>query len=110
MSSLEFTNGSVSVGDIFASCWGYEQTNVCFYQVVSIHGKTTVCVHPIDAEVIYTNNMEGYKMPKKDSFLGQEVIKRRVKTYASSPLIVIEEYERAYKTDSKEKHEFSSYA
>lgn len=29
---------SVSVGDIFASCWGYEQTNVEFYEVVAKSG------------------------------------------------------------------------
>lgn len=29
---------SVSVGDIFASCWGYEQTNVEFYEVVEKSG------------------------------------------------------------------------
>ncbi|HCD6897471.1 TPA: hypothetical protein NDW55_004925 [Klebsiella pneumoniae] len=109
MSSLQFANGSVSVGDIFASSWGYEQTNVSFYQVVSIHGKSTVCVRPVDSEVTYIN-MQGYVIPKPNIFVGEEIIKRRIKDYASRPLIVIEEYERAYKTDPTEKHEFSSYS
>ncbi|PCQ44955.1 hypothetical protein CQA31_23920 [Citrobacter freundii] len=39
MKKLEFRNGTVSVGDVFASSWGYEQTNVGFYQVISTHGK-----------------------------------------------------------------------
>lgn len=108
MSSLQFANGSVSVGDIFASSWGYEQTNVSFYQVVSIHGKATVFVRPVDSEVTYIN-MQGYVIPKPNIFVGEEIIKRRIKDYASCPLIVIEEYERAYKTNPTEKHEFSSY-
>lgn len=108
MSSLQFSNGSVSVGDIFASSWGYEQTNVSFYQVVSIHGKTTVCVRPIDSEVKYINS-QGYLIPKPDIFIGEEVLKRRIKDYANSPLIVIEDYERAYKTEPTEQHEFTSY-
>ncbi|EHV76870.1 hypothetical protein ECDEC7A_3317 [Escherichia coli DEC7A] len=39
METLTFNNGTVSVGDVFVSSWGYEQTNVNFYQVISVHGK-----------------------------------------------------------------------
>jgi len=28
------------VGDIFGTCWGYDQTNVEFYELVAIKGKT----------------------------------------------------------------------
>ncbi len=28
MNVLVFKNGNVSIGDVFASSWGYEQTNV----------------------------------------------------------------------------------
>ncbi|HCN5512602.1 TPA: hypothetical protein N6023_004603 [Escherichia coli] len=45
MKVLTFKNDTVSVGDIFVSSWGYEQTNVTFYQVLSVHGKKTVTVH-----------------------------------------------------------------
>ncbi|WP_427150896.1 hypothetical protein ACNFZG_26705 (plasmid) [Klebsiella pneumoniae] len=37
--SLQFHNGSVSLGDVFVSSWGYEQTNTCFYQVIALRGK-----------------------------------------------------------------------
>ncbi len=39
--SLQFRNGSVSLGDVFVSSWGYEQTNTCFYQVIALRGKKT---------------------------------------------------------------------
>lgn len=39
MKVLTFKNDTVSVGDVFVSSWGYEQTNVTFYQVISVHGK-----------------------------------------------------------------------
>ncbi|EBM2319252.1 hypothetical protein DWD72_24095 [Salmonella enterica] len=42
MQSLQFRNGSVSLGDVFVSSWGYEQTNTCFYQVIALRGKKTV--------------------------------------------------------------------
>jgi hypothetical protein len=109
MKSLVFRNGNVSVNDIFASSWGYEQTNVSFYQVVSIHGKTTVCVRPIDSEVEHMN-MRGYEKPKPGEFLNDTVLKRRVRDFATQPCIVIEDYETAYKTDPEKKHRFSSYA
>ncbi|HCB5058448.1 TPA: hypothetical protein M0F96_004014 [Salmonella enterica subsp. enterica serovar Paratyphi C] len=54
MNVLKFKNGTVSVGDIFVASWGYEQTNVSFYQVISLHGKTTVTVREICANTQHT--------------------------------------------------------
>ncbi|WP_240184397.1 hypothetical protein [Enterobacter cloacae] len=44
--SLQFRNGSVSLGDVFVSSWGYEQTNTCFYQVIALRGKKTAVLRP----------------------------------------------------------------
>ncbi|MCV5331283.1 hypothetical protein OFC87_24075, partial [Escherichia coli] len=56
MKVLTFKNDTVSVGDIFVSSWGYEQTNVTFYQVLSVHGKKTVTVREIRANSEYGND------------------------------------------------------
>lgn len=37
----------VSVGDIFYTSWGYEQTNVNFFQVVQLVGKMSVRVREV---------------------------------------------------------------
>ena len=37
----------VKVGDIFESSWGYDQTNVDFFQVVKLVGKTSVRVREV---------------------------------------------------------------
>lgn len=37
----------VKVGDIFCMSWGYEQTNVNFFQVVALAGETSVRVREI---------------------------------------------------------------
>ena len=37
----------VQVGDIFCSSWGYEQTNVDFFQVVELVGATSVRVREV---------------------------------------------------------------
>lgn len=109
MESLVFRNGTVSVNDIFAGSYGYEQTNVCFYQVVSIHGKSTVCVRPIDSEILYVN-ADSYQKPIPDSFFNDEILKRRVKDCASQTSIAIDDCETAYKTDPEKKHRFTTYA
>ncbi|EDW8942662.1 hypothetical protein A4O59_004289 [Salmonella enterica subsp. enterica] len=108
MEALTFKNGTISVGDIFASSWGYEQTNVNFYQVISIHGKTTVTVREIRASVNRTHPMVGYKTPLLNEFCG-EPLKRRVRDYYSVPAIDIEKFETAYKSSPEEQHEFTSY-
>lgn len=62
MESLNFSNGIVKVGHVFVSQWGYEQTNVTFYQVISLHGKQTVCVREIGAYSNYSSlKMTGTK-------------------------------------------------
>lgn len=61
VSTLKFDNGEVSVGDVFASSWGYEQTNVSFYQVVSVHGKKTVMVREIRGVANFTYDMGDIK-------------------------------------------------
>lgn len=111
MNKLEFRNGTVSVGDVFASSWGYEQTNVGFYQVISIHGKKTVCIRPVDSKVEYIN-ANGYVTPIFDVFIGDEILKRQVKENASVPLVQIDCCENAYKYDKDEKTKmrFTTYS
>ncbi|HFW0262113.1 TPA: hypothetical protein ACIAR3_004285 [Salmonella enterica subsp. enterica serovar Waycross] len=109
MNVLKFKNGTVSVGDIFVSSWGYEQTNVSFYQVISLHGKTTVTVREIRANTHHTKSMmTGYKIPRLNDFCG-EPLKRRVREFSCEPAICIEEFETAYKTQPEEEFEFTSY-
>lgn len=104
-----FTNESIKVNDVFASQWGYEQTNVTFYQVVSLHGKQTVCVREIAAETSFDNKqLTGTKKAKIGVFKG-EPLKRRVRSYSDKPCIEIESFETAYLSDPAEELEFSSY-
>ena len=65
-------------GDILNTCWGYEQTNVEFYQVTELHGETMVTVRQIDSTMEQTDHDAGKVMPVKDSFLtGNETKKRK---------------------------------
>ncbi|MEX9892495.1 hypothetical protein AB7W78_18940 [Providencia rettgeri] len=108
VSKLVFRNGSVSVNDVFVSSWGYEQTNVNFYQVISLHGKKTVTVREIRAETIFDSSMSGKKKPILNDFIG-EPLRRQIKDYGSKPLIKIEEFERASLTSTDKEYFFSTW-
>ena len=42
----------VKVGDLFSASWGWEQTNVDFFQVVALVGKTSVRVRQVAPELL----------------------------------------------------------
>lgn len=56
-------------GDIVYSTWGYDQTNVDFYQVVRVVSEKTVQVRQIAKETVETGFMSGKATPLKDQFL-----------------------------------------
>ena len=62
---------NVKVGDVFVDSWGYEQTNIDFYQVVELVGKSTVVVREIGGETVGepTSYCSDVVRPVKDSFL-----------------------------------------
>lgn len=54
---------------IFVSSWGYEQTNVSFYQVVSVKGSK-VTLKKITQDRQYDNSDSGSTFAVKDKFIG----------------------------------------
>ena len=70
----------VKVGDIFCNSWGYDQTNVDYYQVISKSGRS-VNVREIGCESVPGSEgfMSDRVKPKKDAFLeNAPVIKKQV--------------------------------
>jgi hypothetical protein len=58
------------VGDILYNSWGYEQTNIDWYQVVAVKGKT-VTLRPIVGEVFeHDSAMSGWTKPKPSNWGG----------------------------------------
>lgn len=49
----------VKVGDVFEMSWGYEQSNVDFYQVTELVGEQSVRIIHVSPEVLKVEN-EGY--------------------------------------------------
>ena len=87
----------VKVGDMFCDIWGYEQTNVDFYQVVDLKGSTTVVLKPVNKNARMIGDMSYMVSPIKDDFLegkyktrlmtnGEETIQRRVKDIGNNSI------------------------
>jgi len=67
----------VKVGDIFYNSWGYDQTNIDWYQVVALTGSgKSVKIRPIEGKIKETGFMSGESTPVKGKFKGPAVTKR----------------------------------
>lgn len=66
-----------SIGDIFYSTWGYDQTNADFFQVVAVKNKTIMVRH-IKKEVNDPKDgtMTGNAIPIKNAFDGAPKTKK----------------------------------
>jgi len=75
-------NHGVKVGDIFKSSWGYDQTNIDYYEVIAVSGKTaTVC------EIGRFSESDGYLqgncVPAPGKFIGKP-FKKLIQKYSET--------------------------
>lgn len=80
-----------NVGDILVSSWGYDQTNVDFYEVVSILGPSMVGIREIGKKVVKTEQTTDYVVAVPGSYDGPTLRKKvspghrvRITSYASA--------------------------
>lgn len=95
---------TLQVGDVLNTCWGYEQTNVEFFQVVAVSGAMAT-LREIAASYTETGFMSGQKTPHAGKFIG-EPIRRRVN---ASNGVKIDGSSRATPWDGRPQY-VSSYA
>ena len=65
----------INIGDIYVESWGYDQTNVNFYQVVGKKGKCTAIIKEIASVMVEGSAHSGMScnvVAVKDSFLNEE--------------------------------------
>lgn len=67
---------SLKVGDILRSSWGYDQTNIDYYQVVEVRGKAVI-IREIGQEVVEDGAaaFSGHCVPVPGKFCGPEMRK-----------------------------------
>jgi hypothetical protein len=88
-------------GAILYSSWGYDQTNIDFYQVVKIVGKCTVQIRPIASATDHSETGATYVVAVPDSFTGEPFTKRA----SVDNCISLNSYSGASPWDGKPKYE-----
>lgn len=74
--ALKCAPNPLQLGDVLKATWGYEQTNVDYYQVIAVLGKS-VEVRAIKGEVVKTTgDMSGQCVPVPNQFIGAAYAKR----------------------------------
>lgn len=87
---------TLAIGDVLMSMWGYEQTNVDYYQVTELHGRTQVTLRQIARRSEETASMQGDCVPAPGKFIG-EPSRRRVD--GAHNAVCLSSFERASKIE-----------
>lgn len=85
----------VQVGDVFCCSWGYDQTNIDYYEVTRVMGAM-VEIREIGCESVETEFMQGKSVPMRGSYIG-EPIRKRVNMGGSEPSLAVRSYANAYR-------------
>lgn len=67
---------SLVVGQVLRSSWGYDQTNIDWYQVTKLIGDHTVEIRKIKADTVEKGWLTGDCLPREDDFSGEPMRKR----------------------------------
>lgn len=107
--SITVGKNKINVDDVFYSVWGYEQTNVNYYQVTEVKGKSTVVLCEIRSEIIsHGSNFSGEKQFILNDFKGDKFT-RRVKDNGDGVLVRICDSENAHLKYDNKPVSYSSY-
>lgn len=94
---------TLKAGDVLYTSWGYDQTNINFYQVVRTVGKYSVELIEIMSEIDHSNTGADYVVARKDIYrLDAQPRTHRVK---NGDHVKIKSYATAYLWDGKPKYE-----
>lgn len=90
---------TVREGDIFVSSWGYDQTNIDFYKVLTVKNKVAILTE-IGQTRNYTGPMQGQCMPNPE-VIGTKLYTKRIQNYNDKPYFKLTNYSSAYPWDGK---------
>lgn len=84
----------LEIGDILRASWGYDQTNIDYYEVTGLTGKRMVWLRKIGAVSIDTNWAQGECAPEPGLY-----ISKPFKRQACNGAVKIDSCSRAYKME-----------
>ena len=99
---------SLKVGDILRNSWGYEQTNIDYFEVVEVKpGGKSVLIRKIAQSSEETGFLQGKCSPQPGKFVGEPMLKR----VQSGDCVKIHSWgSYAYKCAKDDVSSWSSYA
>lgn len=106
----------VHVGDLFYASWGWEQTNIDYFQVVALKGEHTAVLRKIGREYIGGYAYSGKCRPARNHFIGEEqyTVRTRKNHYYRDGRVEIKAPPISdgmlHATDDFAEHDYSSYA
>ena len=101
------TNNTLKIGDILYSSWGYDQTNIDFYQVTELIGKQSVKIKQVASKVLSNSHGQDKVTAVKGAFLenAEEMLKR-----VSDNSVSLNSYSSARLWDGSPKYETDAYS
>lgn len=99
---------TLKVDDILYASWGYDQTNIDFYQVTKLVGKKSVKLRRIYGGKVETENdhpSADYVIARKDDFMEGERHKEKLKRVQEGNSIRIASYAHATPWDGTPKYQ-----
>lgn len=105
---LEYQHG-LKVGDILYSSWGYDQTNVDFYEVTAVRGKAVV-IRQVQQKVVRSDLGSDWVVALPGRFLSGEPPLKKIpsKGWQGQPYIKLTSYSGASLWDGKPKAQTAS--
>lgn len=98
----------LKVGDILVQSWGYEQTNVDFYEVTALVGKAMVEIRELAQSRTHEGFMTGNCAPVPGKYIGPAMRKRPTRGYEGKAYVKIYSFSGATKWDGTVRN-WSSY-
>lgn len=86
----------VKLGDIFQCTWGYDQTNIDYYQVTKIVGTAFVEVREIARQSEQTEWLQGNCVPAPGKFIG-DVMRKKISVACNEPSFRVNSFCSAYR-------------
>lgn len=100
------------VGDIYVASWGYEQTNVNFYEVVEKASKHYAILREICCQTVpgstYSHGMASNVVPQRGQYRSDETLRKKITQSGNKQVIKICSVKYASSWDGKPTYE-SSY-
>jgi hypothetical protein len=101
MGSLDNSTAVPAIGDILVNSWGYDQTNVNFYEVVGISGSM-ITIQEIGKKVVSDDNRGSQKvMPVPGRYTGKPMRKKHSPAFTGKYGVKIHSYAEAYLWNGK---------